>query len=142
MWSPEAGGKEIVEYIGLRAKAYCYRFRDNTVIIKNKGVPKSAMIAEQPEQPKDKITIEHYRNALFLGQQYYTTQYAIRSNKHEVQTEVVYKLSLSADDLKRSVTASRIYTLPYGYQGEKFLSLVNDLDDPDYTSSNGPKYRE
>lgn len=140
LWSPEADGKEIVEYVGLRAKAYCYRFRDNSCVIKNKGVPKSAMIAEQPEQPRDKITIEHYRNALFEGTQYYTTQYAIRSNKHEVQTEVVYKLSLSADDLKRSVTANRVYTLPYGYQGTLFFRDVNDFDDFDLLSSHGPKY--
>lgn len=140
LWSPEAGGKEIIEYVGLRAKAYCYRFRDNNVVIKNKGVPKSAMIAEQPEEPRDKITIEHYRNALFTGMEYYTTQYAIRSNKHEVQTEVVYKLSLSADDLKRSVTANRVYTLPYGYQGEYFFDVTNDFEDFDLLSCHGPKY--
>nr|QTE03898.1 MAG: PolB [Phylloscopus fuscatus densovirus] len=132
LWSPEAGGKEIVEYCGLRAKCYCYRFRDNETVVKNKGVPKAAMIADTDENPVEKITMAHYRDALFNGTPYHVSQYAIRSLKHQVSTVKQYKLGLSANDLKRSVTADRAISLPFGYKGEKFSNLVNDADDPDY----------
>ena len=131
LWSPEAGGKEIVEYVGLRAKCYAYRFRDNEAVIKNKGVPKSAQIADYDETPREKITIEHYKRALFEGKVYRVAQYAIRSYKHEVITEEQYKLGISANDLKRAVTSNRAISLPYGYKGEKFADLITDLDDPD-----------
>lgn len=64
LWSPEADGKEIIEYCGLRAKCYCYRFRNEEVVIKNKGIPKSAMIANFDQTPRERITMEHYKSAL------------------------------------------------------------------------------
>lgn len=131
-WAPEAGGKEIVEYCGLRAKCYCYRFRDNEIVIKNKGIPKTAMIANEDETPREEITMEHYRNALFKGEPYHVCQYQIRSNQHEVRTKLQYKLGLSANDLKRAVTSDRAISLPFGYKGEKFKHLTTDADDPDY----------
>lgn len=132
LWAPEANGKEIVEYCGLRAKCYAYRFRDNTEVIKNKGVPKVAMIANQDETPREKITMQHYRDALFDGKQYYVTQFAIRSFKHEVITKTQYKLGISANDLKRAVTSDRAISLPFGYRGELFQDLITDCDDTSY----------
>nr|QTE03994.1 MAG: PolB [Motacilla cinerea densovirus] len=129
LWSPEAGGKEIVEYVGLRAKCYAYRFRDNTTVVKNKGVPKAAMIADEDETPREAITIEHYRKALFDGATYAISHYSIRSFKHEVITTKEYKLGISANDLKRAVTANRAISLPFGYRGETFKHLVTDADD-------------
>nr|QTE03841.1 MAG: PolB [Periparus ater parvoviridae sp.] len=131
LWSPEAGGKEIVEYVGLRAKCYCYRFRDNETVIKNKGVPKSAMVEQYDETPREKITIEHYKKALFEGEIFKVSQYAIRSFKHEVITQKQYKVGISGNDLKRTVTANRAIALPFGYRGTKFADLVTDADDPD-----------
>lgn len=131
LWSPEADGKEIVEYVGLRAKSYCYRFRDNQVVIKNKGIPKAAMISDEDENPLEKITIEHYRNALFEGELYHVAQYAIRSFKHEVLSLKQYKLGLSANDLKRAVTSNRAISLPFGYRGELFRHLTTDNEDLD-----------
>lgn len=131
LWSPEAGGKEIVEYVGLRAKSYCYRFRDNEVVLKNKGIPKAAMISDTNERPVEKITIEHYRNALFEGEIYHISQYAIRSFKHDVLSLKQYKLGLSANDLKRAVTSNRAISLPFGYKGEKFRHITTDNEDVD-----------
>lgn len=131
LWSPEADGKEIIEYVGLRSKTYCYRFRDNKLVIKNKGIPKSAMVTKEDDTPREKITIEHYRQALFHGTEYKISQYAIRSEKHQVQTKYLYKLGLSANDLKRSVLPDRTHSLPYGYKGELFKDKVADADDPD-----------
>lgn len=132
LWSPEANGKEIVEYCGLRAKCYCYRFRDDETVIKNKGVPKSSMIRTDDETPREKITMEHYKNALFNGALYTVSQYAIRSFKHDVITMEQYKLGLSGNDLKRAVTSNRAISLPFGYQGDKFADIVTDFDDPDH----------
>nr|QTE03843.1 MAG: structural protein [Passer montanus parvoviridae sp.] len=129
LWSPEAGGKEIVEYCGLRAKCYCYRFRDNEVVIKNKGVPKAAMIGDDDETPREKINMNHYREALFNSQNYQVVQYAIRSFKHEVITRQQYKLGLTSLDFKRAVTTNKAITLPFGYQGQTFAEIVADADD-------------
>lgn len=130
LWSPENNGKEIVEYVGLRAKTYCYKFRDNESVIKNKGIPKSAMITNEDDTPREKITFEHYLNALH-GVEYKVSQYAIRSEKHQVSTKQLYKLGLSGNDLKRAVTSNRSISLPFGYKGELFADIVTDADDPD-----------
>lgn len=132
LWSPEAGGKEIVEYCGLRAKCYCYRFADNTEVVKNKGIPKAAMIANDDETPRQRITMEKYREALFDGTDYKVCQYAIRSFKHEVITKQQYKLGLSANDFKRTTTTNKAVALPFGYKGEIFRDLAVDADDPDF----------
>lgn len=132
LWSPEADGKEIIEYCGLRAKCYCYRFRNEEVVIKNKGIPKSAMIANFDQTPRERITMEHYKSALFDGEPYHVCQYAIRSNQHQVTTKLQYKLGLSANDLKRAITSDRAITLPFGYKGETFRHLVTDFDDDDF----------
>nr|QTE03888.1 MAG: PolB [Tarsiger cyanurus densovirus] len=128
LWSPEAGGKEIVEYVGLRAKCYSYRFRDNETVVKNKGVPKAAMISNEDETPREKITMEHYRDALFNGTQHHVVQYSIRSNKHDVTTVKQYKLGLSANDLKRAILPDRTHSLPFGYKGTLFTPTDNDTD--------------
>lgn len=132
LWAPEAGGKEIVEYVGLRAKCYAYRFADNKVVIKNKGVPKAAMIANEDETPREEITIDHYRKALFDGLQYHISHYSIRSFQHDVMTTQQYKLGISANDLKRAVTSNRALSLPFGYKGEQFKHLVTDADDTSF----------
>lgn len=128
LWSVEANGKEIVEYCGLRAKCYCYRFRDNSVVIKNKGIPKSAMISNSDDTPRERITMQHYKSALFDGNTYKISQYTIRSFKHEVMTLQQYKLGLTSNDLKRAVTSDRAVSLPFGYQGEKYKDIAGDYD--------------
>lgn len=131
LWSPEADGREIVEFVGLRSKTYCYRFADQQVVIKNKGVPKSAVIADEEREPVGEITLEHYKEALFAGKEHYVTQYAIRSKQHKVLTTQIYKLGVSGNDYKRTICADRQTTIPYGYKGEKYRDLVTDYDDPD-----------
>lgn len=132
LWSPEANGKEIVEYVGLRSKTYAYRFRDNTEVLKNKGIPKSAMIADSEQtRPLDKIRLEHYKKAIMEGEQYKITHFHIGSKQHYVTTKRVYKLGLSGNDQKRTILADRQHTLPFGYAGLIFANSVVDKDDPD-----------
>lgn len=89
------------------------------------------MISDEDETPRERITIEHYRKALFEGELYHVSQYAIRSFKHEVLSLKQYKLGLSANDLKRAVTANRAISLPFGYKGQLFANLTTDKDDTD-----------
>lgn len=88
------------------------------------------MISNQDDTPR-KITMEHYKDACFHGIEYKISQYAIRSEKHDVMTKKLYKLGLSANDLKRTVCPDRTRSLPFGYKGEKFAHLTTDKDDPD-----------
>ena len=87
------------------------------------------MIADNDQSPRETITIEHYKSALFHGKTYKVSQYQIRSFKNDVTTLQSYKLGLTSNDLKRALTTSRFHTLPFGYRGEIFADLVTDADD-------------
>jgi len=63
------------------------------------------------------ITINDYKNCLFSGRQQLRPMNVIRSHHHEVFTEQVNKIALSADDDKRIILPDRIHTLAPGFQG-------------------------
>ncbi len=106
----ECGGNDILEFVGLRPKSYAYqvnRIRDddgnwkyNVQEKKCKGVRKCVI--------KKEITIDDYRECLL----------AIRSRQHNIGTEIINKMALSAYDDKRVVLEDGINTLPYGYKGQ------------------------
>nr|AWB14611.1 structural protein [Fresh Meadows densovirus 3] len=131
LWSPEADGKTIVEYVGLRSKSYAYKFADNEEVIKNKGVMKNAAILDSTDNVVGKVTFDIYKNALFTGTDYRVRQHVIRSKNHEVYSRPEYKLGISGNDLKRTVLANRKDSLPFGYKGYRFRDLAVDIDDPD-----------
>lgn len=120
LWSLEADGKEIVEYIGLRAKTYCYQFRDNNVVIKNKGVTAAALDIRN----QTKLMMHHYHDVLFKDQDVYVEQYLIRSKKHDIATVKQKKLALSSMDEKRIVCKDKITTVPFGYKGVRYEDIV------------------
>lgn len=120
LWSDEAGGKEIVEFCGLRAKTYCVRFADDTFKIKNKGVTRNALIHMAGGTTDMKINMESYKKALFEAEDIYIHQYILRSKKHSVQTLDQVKLALSSADSKRIVLPDRVLTLPFGYEGTDY----------------------
>nr|QVW56808.1 MAG: structural protein [Phylloscopus inornatus parvoviridae sp.] len=136
LWSVEANGKTIVKYIGLRSKCYAYMFEDDTFVGKNKGVPKSSLAVLDNGSIKD-ITFEDYEKALFGGEDVRIKHLAIRSNKHQVTTQEIYKLGISGNDLKRIVHSNQRISLPFGYLGE--LYNTNDFDDPDNLERWRPK---
>ena len=57
MFKNEAGGKQIVEFVGLRDKHYSYRMFDGTEDKKCKGVTKNVT--------KSSIEFDDYRKCLF-----------------------------------------------------------------------------
>ena len=108
MFKDEAGGKIIEEFVGLRAKLYAYKMFENQKEEKKcKGVKKSVI--------KKTITFDDYKKCLFSGERQYRQMMAFRSRKHEIYTEEINKVALSADDDKRIILPDKVNTLAYGH---------------------------
>lgn len=136
LWSVEADGKTIVEYVGLRSKCYAYMFQDGEFISRNKGVPKSS-VAYLENGDTNTITFEDYKNSLFKGKDLRIKHLAIRSEKHQVTNKEIYKLGISDNDFKRTVHKTLLLSLPFGYSGTQFDT--NDLHDPDLLETWHPR---
>jgi len=108
MFKDEAGGKIIYEFVGLRAISYAFDM-DGDEFKKWKGVKKYVVNKE--------ITLNDYKNCSFSGRQQLRPMNVIRSHHHEVFTEQVSKIALSADDDKRIILPDRQNTLAHGFQG-------------------------
>ena len=74
---------------------------------KCKGVKKGVV--------KKDITFEDYKNCLFTKGKLQKTMNAIRSRKHNTQTESTTKIALSADDDKRVILENGIDTMAIGH---------------------------
>ena len=98
----ECGGKQITEFVGLRAKMYSYRV-DETEEKKAKGVKKNVIKTDISFNDYYKCLIERVRPV-------YRKMNLIRSHKHEIYSETVNKVALSADDDKRVISKDGIST--------------------------------
>jgi len=94
MFKDKAGGKIISEFFGLRTKSYAFDM-DGDEFKKCKGVKKYVLNKE--------IALNDYKSCLFSGKLQLRLMNVIRSNHHEVFTEQVNKITLSADDDKRII---------------------------------------
>ena len=103
MFKDETNGDIIDEFVGLRAKLYSYKMFEGEESKKCKGVKKSVV--------KKNITHEDYKTCLTTGKEQLRKQNIIRSYKHEVYTEEVNKVALSANDDKRYILEDGISTL-------------------------------
>ena len=91
----EVAGKIIKEFVGLRAKLYSFKMEDETENKRCKGVKKQVV--------KETITHEDYKTCLTTGKEILRKQNILRSYNHEVYTEEVNKVALSATDDKRYI---------------------------------------
>ena len=107
MFKDEVNGDIIDEFVGLRAKLYSYKMFEGEESKKCKGVKKSVV--------KKSITHEDYKKCLLTGNEQLRKQNIIRSYKHEVYTEEVNKVALSASDDKRYILEDGINTLALGH---------------------------
>ena len=107
MFKDETNGDIIDEFVGLRAKLYSYKMFEGEESKKCKGVKKSVV--------KKSITHEDYKTCLTTGKEQLRKQNIIRSYKHEVYTEEVNKIALSANDDKRYILEDGIRTLALGH---------------------------
>ena len=64
---------------------------------------------------KNHITHKDYKECLFSGESQLRTMNAIRSRQHDVGSERINKMALSANDDKRVILEDGIRTLAYGY---------------------------
>jgi len=72
------------------------------------------------------ITLNDYKNCLFSGRQQLRPMNVIRSHYHEVFTEQVNKIALSADDDKRIILPDRQNTFAHG--GWQVSTFRQNLD--------------
>ena len=107
MFKDKAGGKQIVEFVGLRAKLYSYKMLDGSEDKKCKEVTKNVT--------KRSIKFDDYQEWLFSRKEQHRTMNVIRSHCHEIYTAEINKIVHSADDDKRVIMADGIHTLAYGY---------------------------
>ena len=106
----EAGGDAILEFVGLRAKAYAFLQEHNGKILQSKklkGIKKNVV--------KKRIHFEHYKDCLFTGRDHYAQMVSFRSKLHQVSTIEQVKKSLSRFDDKRYILDDGISTRAHGH---------------------------
>ena len=131
----EAGGRQIEEFVGLRSKLYAFKIHGYDTMYDNvhctgscdepgcvgrggkkcKGVRKSVV--------KKQLHIEDYKDCVFKRNVHYRRMNVFRSRKHEVYTETVNKIALSANDDKRIICEDGIHTLAIGHWRTKHPNL-------------------
>ena len=107
MFKDEAAGKIIIEFVGLRAKLYSYIMDEGEEHKKCKGIKKQVVATS--------IKHEDYKTCLTTGKEQLRKQNILRSYEHEVFTEEVNKVALSALDDKRYILGDGIHTLAWGH---------------------------
>ena len=109
----ETGGKQIVKFVGLRAKLYFYKMLGGFEEKKCKEVTQKST--------KRSIQFDDYRECLFSRKAQHRKLNIIRSHSHEIYTEEINKIALSSDDDKRVIMTDGIHTLAYGHKNLKTL---------------------
>ena len=107
MFKDEAAGKIIKEFIGLRAKLYSFKMDKGEETKKCKGIKKAVV--------EKCISHEDYKRCLQTGKEQLRRQNIIRSYEHEVYTEEINKIALSAADDKRYLLKDSFDTLAWGH---------------------------
>ena len=102
----EVAGRIIEEFVGLRAKLYSYKIYEGKEEKKSKRVKKSVV--------KKKISKQDYKDCLLSGRPQMRKMNVIRSHWHEIFTETVNKVALSANYDKR-VILDGIHTVAHGH---------------------------
>ena len=103
MMKDEAAGKIIKEFVGLRSKLYSFIMDDGGETKKCKGIKKQVV--------ESSIRHEHYKTCLTTGKELLRKQNILRSYNHEVYTEEINKVALSALDDKRYILSDGVHTL-------------------------------
>ena len=93
MFKDEASGKQIAEFVGLRAKLYSYRVEESYEEKKCKGVKKAVI--------KKTISFDDYKDCLFDNKPAMRKMNVIRSHLHTMYTETVNKIALSLRSMIR-----------------------------------------
>ena len=106
MFKDEVGGKIITEFVGLRAKNYAY-FCEKKEYKKCKGIKMNVT--------KKDISFKDYKDCLFHDVQMRCKMNVFRGRGHDVYSEEVNKIALSANDDKRVILKDGVHTLAHGH---------------------------
>ena len=107
MFKDEVAGKNIKEFVELRAKLYSFKTEKGEENKKCKGI-KKAVVAKS-------IRHENYKTCLQTGKEQLRRQTIIRSYEHNLYLEEVNKIALSASDDKRYLLKDSYDTLAWGH---------------------------
>src|SRR6476469_43029 len=108
---PEYVNNIIQEFVGLRSKMYSIKFEDGQEHKKAKGIVYNVT-------QKD-LRHEMYKTILETGGKMYSRMNVIRSNKHQLYTMEMNKVSLSAYDDKRWIKNDGISSFTHGHYRTK-----------------------
>ena len=115
MFKDEACGKNITEFVGLRAKLYSYKIEEednkSIVVKKCKGVKQGVV--------KRGINFDDYLCCLLKQYPQMRQMNVIGSIKHEIYTRTVNKVALSHEDDKRIIKEDGIHTYALGHYRER-----------------------
>ena len=103
----EAAGVPIIEFVGLRSKMYSYMKDDMNGGKTAKGIKTNVI--------KKDIKHEDYKNVLFNNKQIHHKMKTIRSEKHQLGSFELNKISLSCFDDKRFIHQNGITSYAYGH---------------------------
>ena len=107
MFKDEAAGKNIKEFVGLRSKLYSFIMEEGKENKRYKGIKKQVV--------ESSITHEDYKTCLKTGKEKLVKQNIIRAYSHDMFSEEVNKVALSAEDDKRYLFKDSDDTLAWGH---------------------------
>ena len=110
----ETNNIPITEFIGLRSKMYSYIKNDDNENKTAKGIKRNVI--------KNDLNHRNYKETLFNNQQVHHKMKTIRSDKHQLNSYEINKVSLSAYDDKRFLHNNGINSYAYGHY------KINDLN--------------
>ena len=108
----EAAGRIIEEFVRLRAKLYSFKLQ--RLLHSHTGKEEKKCKGVKKSVAKKKISHQDYKDCLFSGRPQMRKMNVIRSHRHEIFTETVNKVALSANDDKR-VILDGIHTVAHGH---------------------------
>ena len=98
---------KIAEFVGLRSKMYAIKYENDEESKKAKGVVSSVV--------KKDLKFQTYKDILESSGKMYSKMKVIRSQKHQMYTMEINKVSLSAYDDKRWIKNDGISSYAYGH---------------------------
>ena len=107
----ELGGKIMTEFAALRPKTYSYLLDDDGSDKKAKGTKKCVL--------KRRLKLNDYKDCLLNNEIVLKSKQRFKSERHDVYTEEINKITLSNNDDKRLQTFDRITPYPYGTSAGK-----------------------
>ena len=111
LFKDECGGKQMVEFIGLRPKLYACDVEGVGESKRAKGIKSSTV--------KKDITLASYRECLYSGNSQTRSMCVIRSRQHELYSERITKVALCPKDDKRIILEDKVTTLAIGHYTTK-----------------------